>query len=80
MRLLLLDWMMEVCEEFGLKRETYHLSVHFTDLFLTKQYCSVDKLQLLGASTLLLACKMEEVVCPRVKDFAFATDNGFTES
>jgi hypothetical protein len=33
---------------------------------------------LLGASSLLLASKVEEVMCPRVKDFAFATDNGFS--
>jgi cyclin E len=79
MRLLLLDWMMEVCDEFALKRETYHLAAYFTDLYLTKEYSPVDQLQLLGASSLLLACKMEEVVCPRVKDFSFATDNGFTD-
>jgi Cyclin, N-terminal domain len=23
---------------------------------------------------------MEEIICPRVKDFVFATDNGFTNS
>ena len=77
MRLLLLDWMMEVCDEFGLKRETYHLAAYFNDLYLSKVYCPIDRLQLLGAASLLLAAKMEEVICPRVKDFAFATDNGF---
>lgn len=77
MRLLLIDWMMEVCDEFGLKRETYHLAVYYTDLYLTKEYCPIDQLQLLGASSLLLASKIEEVMCPRVKDFAYATDNGF---
>lgn len=77
MRLLLTDWMMEVCDEFGLKRDTFHLGVYYTDLFLTKIQCPIDKLQLLGAASLLLACKIEEVLCPRVKDFVFATDNGF---
>ena len=78
MRLLLVDWMMEVCDEFGLSRETYHLASTYTDLYLTKIRCPIDKLQLLGASSLLLACKVEEIICPRVKDFVFATDNGFT--
>jgi len=78
MRLLLLDWMMEVCDEFGLKRETYHLACYLTDLYLTNTLCSIDKLQLLGASALLLSAKVEEVICPRVRDIAFATDNGFT--
>jgi hypothetical protein len=44
MRLLLFDWMMEVCDEFALTRETYHLASTYTDLFLTKQYCAIDKL------------------------------------
>ena len=79
MRLLLVDWMMEVCDEFGLKRDTFHLATYYVDLYLTKIYCKVDDLQLLGASSLLLACKIEEILCPRVKDFVFATDNGFTE-
>lgn len=76
--MLLFDWMMEVCDEFGLKRETYHLAAYFTDMYLSKHFCPIDRLQLLGAAGLLLAAKMEEVICPRVKDFAFATDNGFT--
>ncbi|CDW86136.1 UNKNOWN [Stylonychia lemnae] len=77
MRVLLIDWMMEVCDEFALMRETYHLAVTFTDLFLSRQICPIEKLQLLGASSLMLACKIEEIVCPRVRDFAFATDHGF---
>jgi len=44
MRLLLLDWMMEVCEEFGLKRETYHLAASFNDLYLSRVPCNIDKL------------------------------------
>lgn len=78
MRLLLIDWMMEVCDEFALLRETYHLAVAYTDLYLTRKTCPIDRLQLLGASCLMLACKVEEIVCPRVRDFAFATDHGFT--
>ncbi len=78
MRILLVEWMMEVCDEFGLKRETYHLAVYYIDLFLSRINTPIEKLQLLGSSSLLLAAKIEEIVCPRVKDFAFATDNGFT--
>jgi len=78
MRVLLVDWMMEVCDEFSLLRETYHLAVNYIDLYLSRKHCPLDKLQLLGASSLMLACKIEEIVCPRAKDFAFATDHGFT--
>lgn len=79
MRLLLFDWMMEVCDEYTLKRETYHLTTSLVDLYLSKKKCPVSKLQLLGATCLLIGSKMEEIVCPRAKDFAFATDSGFTK-
>lgn len=79
MRSMLVDWMLEVGDEFAMSRETCHIAVRYVDLFLTREFCSVDRLQLLGASSLLLACKMEEIVCPRVGHFAYATDNGFTQ-
>lgn len=36
MRAILLDWMMEVCTEFHMKRETYNLSLQYVDLYLSK--------------------------------------------
>lgn len=80
MRLMLLDWMMEVSDEFGLSRETFHLSITYVDLYLTRMRCKIEELQLLGAASLLLACKVEEIVCPRVSHFTYATDNGFTHA
>jgi len=35
MRAILLDWMMEVCAEFNLKRETFHLAVIYVDRYLS---------------------------------------------
>lgn len=75
---MLVDWMMEVCDEFALVRETFHLAVTYVDLFLSRSKCPIEKLQLLGASSLLIACKVEEIVCPRVAHFSYATDNGFS--
>lgn len=78
MRCMLVDWMQEVCDEFALTRETFHLSLSYVDIYLTRKLCPIEKLQLLGASSLMLACKIEEIVCPRVAHFSYATDNGFT--
>jgi len=80
MRLMLFDWMMEVSDEFALSRETFHLSITYVDLYLTRRRCQIEVLQLLGAASLLLACKVEEIVCPRVSHFTYATDNGFTHA
>jgi hypothetical protein len=35
MRAILLDWMMEVCEEFMLKRDTYYMATYFVDSYLS---------------------------------------------
>ena len=75
---MLVDWMQEVCDEFALTRETFHLSLSYVDIFLTRKLCPIEKLQLLGASSLMLACNIVESVCPRVAHFSYASDNGFT--
>ena len=70
--------MMEVCDEFNLTRESFHLSLNYVDIYLTKKICPIETLQLLGASALMIACKQEEIVCPRVSHFCYATDSGFS--
>lgn len=44
MRSTLIDWLAEVCKEFTLKRETFHLCVHNLDRYLSK--VSVAKCEL----------------------------------
>ena len=70
--------MFEVGDEYNLKRETCHLSIRYVDMYLSRAECTVVRLQLLGAACLFLACKIEEVISPRVAHIAYATDNGFT--
>ena len=36
MRAILLDWIMVICEEMGLKIETYHISICCLDTYLNK--------------------------------------------
>lgn len=79
MRLILVDWMMDVCADFQLKRETFHYAVNYLDRFLSKvPRLSKANLQLVGTSSLHLASKMEEVSVPRIQDFVRATDNAYT--
>ena len=42
MRVMLIDWMQEVCDEFSLLRETFHLAVTYTDLYLSRKICPID--------------------------------------
>ena len=79
MRAILFDWMMEVWNEFTLKRETLYYSINYVDRFLSvNSQVKKEDLQLIGVSAMFIAAKMEEVYSPRVADFAKSTDNGYT--
>ncbi|KAI8130166.1 G2/mitotic-specific cyclin-B3 [Lucilia cuprina] len=77
MRSLLVDWMVEVQETFELNHETLYLAVKIVDLFLCKEQISKDKLQLLGAAALFIACKFDERTPPLVEDFLYICDGAY---
>ncbi|XP_008295616.1 G2/mitotic-specific cyclin-B2 [Stegastes partitus] len=80
MRALLIDWLVQVHARFQLLQETLYLTVAVLDRFLQVQPVSRRKLQLVGVTAMLVACKYEEMYAPEVGDFAYITDNAFTKS
>lgn len=80
MRALLIDWLVQVHARFQLLQETLYLTVAILDRFLQVQPVSRRKLQLVGVTSMLVACKYEEMYAPEVGDFAYITDNAFTKS
>lgn len=80
MRALLVDWLVQVHSRFQLLQETLYLTVAILDRFLQVQPVSRRKLQLVGVTSMLVACKYEEMYAPEVGDFAYITDNAFTKS
>jgi len=55
MRAILVDWLVEVGEEYKLLPDTLHLSVSYIDRFLSINPVTKSKLQLLGVSSMLIA-------------------------
>ncbi|XP_028999944.1 G2/mitotic-specific cyclin-B2-like isoform X2 [Betta splendens] len=78
MRALLVDWLVQVHAMFRLLQETLYLSVAVLDRFLQVQPVPRRKLQLVGVTAMLVACKYEEMYAPEVGDFAHVTDNAFS--
>ncbi|KAL4230577.1 Cyclin-A2 [Mactra antiquata] len=78
MRSILVDWLVEVSEEYRLHRETLFLAVNYIDRFLSKISVLRGKLQLVGAASMFLAAKYEEIYPPDVKEFAYITDDTYT--
>lgn len=59
MRLLLVDWMVEVQQQLEFNHEILYLSVKLLDLYLNSKLIEKEKLQLLGGAAMLCACKFE---------------------
>lgn len=55
MRAILVDWLVEVGEEYKLQNETLHLAVNYIDRFLSSMSVLRGKLQLVGTAAMLLA-------------------------
>ena len=79
MRGILVDWLVEVAEEYRLVPDSLYLSVAYIDRFLSKVSVVRSKLQLVGVTCMLLASKYEEIYAPQVRDFCFITDNTYKE-
>ncbi|KAL8590030.1 hypothetical protein ACOMHN_007055 [Nucella lapillus] len=80
MRPVLYTWLTEVCEMYKLHKETYYLAVEYTDRYLlSTKDIEPTFLQLVGATALFLASKVEEIYPPKVTDFAYVCDGAFTD-
>lgn len=77
MRAILVDWLVEVAEEYRLHPRTLYLSVAYIDRFLSEMSVQRGKLQLVGVTCMLLASKYEEIYPPAVDEFVYITDNTY---
>ncbi len=80
MRGILIDWLVEVAEEYKLTAENLYLSTNYVDRYLTIMPVLRGKLQLVGVSCMLIASKYEEIFAPQVEDFVYITDNTYTSA
>ena len=55
MRGILVDWLVEVAEEYKLVSDTLYLTISYIDRFLSSNALNRQKLQLLGVSAMLIA-------------------------
>ncbi|BAT82102.1 hypothetical protein VIGAN_03205900 [Vigna angularis var. angularis] len=77
MRAILIDWLVEVAEEYRLVPDTLYLTVNYIDRYLSGNAMNRQRLQLLGVSCMMIASKYEEICAPEVEDFCYITDNTY---
>ncbi|KAL6623196.1 hypothetical protein ACP70R_033075 [Stipagrostis hirtigluma subsp. patula] len=77
MRAILIDWLVEVADEYRLVPDTLYLAVNYVDRYLSGNETKRQRLQLLGVACMLIAAKYEEICAPHVEEFCYITDNTY---
>ena len=77
MRAILVDWLVEVAEEYNLRQVTLFTSVNYIDRCLALFQVTRHQLQLLGCACMLIASKYEEIYAPCVDEFVYISDNTY---
>ncbi len=78
MRSILVDWLVDVHLKFKLHQEVLYLTANIIDRFLEKQRVARSSLQLVGVTSLLLACKYEEIYYPDISRLVYICDSAYT--
>lgn len=79
MRVILMDWVIEVCSEFSLKRETCHLALNYIDRAISNiPKIKKCEFQLFGVAAMHIASKTEEIYPPKIDDWVRSADGGYT--
>ncbi|KAL2893211.1 Cyclin-A1-1 [Bienertia sinuspersici] len=77
MRAILVDWLVEVAEEYRLVPDTLYLTINYIDRYLSGNAMNRQRLQLLGVACMMIAAKYEEICAPQVEEFCYITDNTY---
>ncbi|CAL5384851.1 unnamed protein product [Camellia sinensis] len=68
MRAILIDWLVEVAEEYSLVPETLFLTVNYIDRYLSGNVIPRQRIQLLGVACMMIAA---------VEEFCYVADNTY---
>ncbi|XP_058724829.1 cyclin-A2-2-like isoform X2 [Vicia villosa] len=79
MRGILVDWLVEVSDEYKLVPDTLYLTVNLIDRFLSCRVITRQRLQLLGVTCMLISSKYEEISAPPLEEFVTITDNTYSK-
>lgn len=77
---MLIDWLIEVHLRFKLTPETLHITVNTIDRYLMRCTVARQRLQLLGVTAMLVACKYQEIYPPSLNDLVAMTAQAYTNA
>lgn len=80
MRSILIDWIIDVHYKFNFTDETLFMTISIIDRYISYKHIPKISFQLLGITALLISCKHEEIILPKIDDFIYITDNAYTKN
>ena len=80
MRCILIDWIISIQNKFFMKKNTLFLTINLIDRYLSKKSIHRTKFQLLGVSSLFIACKYEEIYTKNINQFVDLTARAFDKN
>ncbi|CAI2739045.1 unnamed protein product [Dicrocoelium dendriticum] len=82
MRYILINWLVQIHQNYKLQPETLYLCVALLDRYLLKhsKELAKDCFQLVGLASLFIAAKFEEMYPPDISDFTAVTQNSFSKN
>lgn len=78
-RSILINWLVEVADEYELESETLFICTNTIDRFLSKMSIPTSNFQLLGVAAMFMATKYEEVYPPNLYQFVEVTDETYSK-
>jgi hypothetical protein len=78
MRVILFDWLFDLCQKWKMKLRTFVITITFTDAVLIR--CTVTKeiFQLVGLACLFIAGKFEEIYPPSLEEYLDSCNNAYS--
>jgi hypothetical protein len=80
MRAILIDWLLEVADEYTMMHDTVHVAVSVLDRYLTEhKELARNQLQAAGVASLIIAARCNESHAFGVKEAAWISDQTYSE-
>ena len=82
MRLILISWLADVHKKFKTLNETFAMTISIFDRFMMQNKTPLlkTKLQLVGVTCFLLACKYEEIYACEIRDIVYICDKAVSRN
>ena len=79
MRIILIDWIVEIHYKLRLKEETFYTTIYIIDAYLSQKIIKKNNFQLLGITSLLIASKLNEMNIEKIQNYSFFAGNAYNK-